>query len=100
MAFQDVGVEVFNFPAADRLDEVAEVVLAAAKPLDDLAIGPVGDAARVAGTDEDAFGAVKDVAHEGGRLQAVLGRFLEGRIGALRPQATDLENQLTIAVVE
>ncbi len=38
MAFENVGVEVFDFAAAHGFDEIAEVILAAAELLDDLAL--------------------------------------------------------------
>src|SRR6185437_7906017 len=50
MAFENVGVEIRSLAAADGLDEVAEMILAAAELLDNLALGRVGDGTTVART--------------------------------------------------
>src|SRR6516165_4492927 len=51
MALQNVGVEILDLAAADSLDEIAEVVLAAAELGDDLTLGREGDGVAVTGAD-------------------------------------------------
>src|SRR5262249_44657716 len=95
VALLDLGVELFLLAAADRLDEVAEVVLATVEGLDD---GPViGErgAAGITRADQVALAAVEDVADEVVALLA-----LEVLVGSVRRQAADLEDQLAVAVVE
>ena len=78
MALQNVGVEILDFAAADGLDEIAEVIVAAGELLDDLAIVAVGDGVAVAGADQETFAAVEDVADIIGRLELRLGTLLAG----------------------
>src|SRR6185437_5381523 len=87
MAFENVGVEIRSLAAADGLDEVAEMILAAAELLDNLALGRVGDGTTVARTNHVTVGALPDVADLG---TAIILRF----------QATNLEDQFAIAVIE
>ena len=86
VAFFDVGVQIFDAPAADGGEEVDEVVAAGVELLDHLAVEIEGDAAGVAGQHDVAVGALEDHADVG-----VLKR--------LGLQPADLEDQRLVAVV-
>src|SRR5207249_3242314 len=90
--------------AAHGLDKVTEVILAAAEGLHELAAvvesrDPITLDVR---THQYTFRAVPDVADEVARKLEILFEVLArvGRVGILGGQATNLENQFAVAVIE
>ena len=87
VAFEDIGIEVLRVPAADSLDEVAEVIAAALEFLDQLIVVIIGLHCAVAAHGDPAFFAFHEYRHAAAAVGgAGTGAFLHAQTTHLKDQ--------------